>query len=118
MDIYLAPTATKGAPMESILKTAHAEPKRKKFSNPNPLSHVMMLDDVEHYIGDYLLSVETILFNSNRIPPEEAIRIVRSGEYSPYVLAIPKEQFYGLFKDQPVHPADRLQKLEQRRNQT
>lgn len=55
--------------MESILKTAHAEPKRKKFSNPDPLSHVMMLDDVEHYIGDYLLSVETILFNSNRIPP-------------------------------------------------
>lgn len=65
--------------MESILKTAHAEPKRKKFSNPDPLSHVMMLDDVEHYIGDYLLSVETILFNSNRFPPEEAIRIVRSG---------------------------------------
>lgn len=30
--------------MESILKTAHAEPKRKKFSNPDPLSHVMMLD--------------------------------------------------------------------------
>lgn len=104
--------------MESILKTAHAEPKRKKFSNPDPLSHVMMLDDVEHYIGDYLLSVETILFNSNRIPPEEAIPIVRSGEYSPYVLAIPKEQFYGLFKNQPVHPADRLQKLEQGRNQT
>lgn len=79
---------------------------------PDPLNHVMMLDDVEHYIGDHLLSVETILFNGNRIPPEEALRIVRAGEYSPYVLAIPKEQFYGLFKDQPIYSADRVQSLE------
>lgn len=81
-------------------------------STPGPLDHVMMLDDVEHYMGNYLLSVETILFNSNHIPPEEALRLVRAGEYSPYVLAIPKEQFYALFKDQPIKAIERLQKLE------
>lgn len=83
-----------------------------------PLGHVKMLDDVEHYIGGGLLSVETILFNSNHIPPEEALRLVRAGEYSPYVLAIPKEQFYGLFKDQPVKASERFQKFEAGRSGT
>lgn len=99
--------------MESIPKTTCSGPERDGFSAPGLLDHVMMLDVVEHNIGEYLPSVETILFNSNHIPPEEALRIVRAGEYSPYVLAIPKEQFYGLFKDQVVKPAERLQSFEQ-----
>lgn len=99
--------------MESTLKTTHADPEKERFPAPGSLAHVMMLDDVEYYVGDHLPSVKTILFNSNHIPPEEALRIVRAGEYSPYVLSIPKEQFYGLFKDQPVKPTNRLPNFEQ-----
>lgn len=99
--------------MESILKTARADTERERFPSPGLLDHVMMLDDVAYYVGDHLFSLKTILFNSNHIPPEEALRIVRAGEYSPYVLAIPKEQFYGLFKDQLVKPPARLPNFEQ-----
>jgi hypothetical protein len=100
--------------------TLTGSPMKETASPPTsgPLGHVKMLDDVEHYIGGGLLSVETILFNSNHIPPEEALRLVRAGEYSPYVLAIPKEQFYGLFKDQPVKASERLQKFEAGRSGT
>ena len=90
--------------------------KSHRTTPSNPLDHIQMLDDVECYVGEHLLTIKTVLFNSNHIPPEEALRIVRTGEYSPYVLAIPKEQFYGLFKDQPVKPAERLQILEQGRD--
>lgn len=99
--------------MESTLKTTHADPEKERFPVPGLPDHVMMLDDVEYYVGDHLPSVKTILFNSNHIPPEEALRIVRAGEYSPYVLSIPKEQFYGLFKDQLVKPTNRLPNFEQ-----
>lgn len=98
--------------MEPILKTTRADSERERFPAPGLLDDVMMLDDVEYYVGDRLLSVKTILFNSNHIPPEEALRIVRAGDYSPYVLAIPKEQFYGLFKDQLVKSTDNLPNFE------
>lgn len=79
----------------------------------NSLNHIMVLDDEDCCAEDRLLAVKTILFNSNHISSEEALRIVRVGEYSPYVLAIPKEQFYGLFKDQPANPSERLQMPEE-----
>lgn len=70
--------------------------------NPNSLSHVMLIDDVEKTCGSVSLGMHSILFNIDKISEAEARRIVDTGDYSPYVLCIPKEQFYGLFKNQEV----------------
>lgn len=59
------------------------------------LSHLMLLDIDEDY-GSVRAS-KVVLFNENRVTQEEAIRVVRAGEYNDNVLIIPKRQWISLF---------------------
>lgn len=61
------------------------------------LSHIMMFEIEEDY-GPLQFS-KVVLFNENRITQEEALRLVRAGEYNDNVLVIPEKQFISLFLD-------------------
>ena len=63
------------------------------------LSHIMMIEDIYQEYGPTKFGPYVLLFNQNRISREEAIRVLESGEYSPYVLLIPQTQMNGLFRD-------------------
>lgn len=69
------------------------------------LDHVMMIDKMEKYCGDNLVSVDCALFNGNKITEQEARRLIESEEYSPYLIIVTQEQFEGLFQDGDVNSA-------------
>ena len=53
--------------------------------------------EIDYQIGPHLME-KVVLFNKNRITLEEAIRVVKAGEYNDNVLVMPKKQFVSLFK--------------------
>lgn len=59
------------------------------------LSHIMMFEVEEDY-GSFQLP-KIVLFNENRITQEDAMRLVRAGEYNDNVLVLPKKQWLSLF---------------------
>lgn len=59
------------------------------------LSHVVLLEVDEDYRSFRMSKV--VLFNENQVTQEEAIRVVRAGEYNDNVLIIPKRQWTSLF---------------------
>lgn len=59
------------------------------------LSHVMLLEVEEDY-GPFQVP-KVVLYNENHVTQEEALRIVRAGEYHPSVLTLPKRQWETLF---------------------
>ena len=61
------------------------------------LSHIMLLEVTEDY--GPLQIPKVILFNENKLTEDEALRIVKAGEYNDNVLCIPKSQWLSLFKD-------------------
>lgn len=67
------------------------------------LSHVMLLDVEEDY--GPLKIPKVVLFNENHVSQEEALRIVKAGEYHPSVLILPKSQWESLFlnRKEPEH---------------
>lgn len=54
--------------------------------------------EIDYQIGPHLME-KVVLFNKNRITLEEAIRVVKAGEYNDNVLVMPKKQFVSLFRD-------------------
>lgn len=63
------------------------------------MSHVGVLEIEERY-GRALTIEKVVLFNQKKLSEEEAMKVVRAGEYSPYVLMMPKAQYLGLFCNQ------------------
>lgn len=61
------------------------------------LSHIMLLEIEEDY-GSFRIP-KVILFNRNKVSQEEALRLVRAGEYNDNVLCIPESQWRSLFQD-------------------
>lgn len=62
------------------------------------LSHVKLMDGLVWELGPYR-EERVALFNANRITADEAMWYVRSEEYNPNVLVIPKAQWISLFRD-------------------
>ena len=62
------------------------------------LSHIMLLEVEEDYKTFRLPKV--VLFNENHMTQEEALRIVKSGEYHHSVISMPKRQWESLFLNQ------------------
>ena len=58
-------------------------------------SHIMLFEVDEDY-GSFQIS-KVVLFNKNHLTQEEALRIVKVGEYHPSVLTLPKRQWASLF---------------------
>ena len=67
------------------------------------LSHIKMIKDIYEDYGPIRRGPYVLLFNKNRISREEALRIARSGEFSPYALLLPETQMNGLFRDIPAN---------------
>lgn len=61
------------------------------------LSHIKVIEYDEE-IGPYRREM-VALFNENKISLEDAVRLVRAGEYNDNVLWIPSRQFVALFRD-------------------
>lgn len=59
------------------------------------LSHISLMEIEEDYKSFQIQKV--VLFNNNRVTEEEALRILKSGEYHPSVIALPKLQWEQLF---------------------
>ena len=55
----------------------------------------MMLEIEEDFHSFQIPKV--VLFNRNHMSEEEALNVVKSGEYHPSVLVIPKRQYEALF---------------------
>ena len=69
------------------------------------LDHVMMMDHLQHWCGPTLLGEDCLLWNSERISKGDAIRVMESGGFSPYVLVIPQVVYDGLFRNKDVGSA-------------
>lgn len=63
------------------------------------MSHVGVIEIEERY-GQALTIEKIVLFNEKKLSEEEVMKVVRAGEYSPYVLVVPKGQYLGLFCNQ------------------
>ena len=61
------------------------------------LEHIEVLE-IEYQIGPHNME-KVALVNKNQITLEEAIRVVKAGEYNDNVLVMPKKQFVSLFRD-------------------
>lgn len=59
------------------------------------LSHINLIELEEDYRSIQISKV--VLFNSNLITQEEALRVVKSGEQSPFVLVMYKSQWEAIF---------------------
>ena len=59
------------------------------------LSHLALLDIEEDYRSFRIPKI--VLFNENQVTQEEALRVVRAGEYNDNVLVVPKRQWVSLF---------------------
>lgn len=59
------------------------------------LSHIMLLETDEDY-GPFQMP-KVVLYNENHVTQEEALRIVKAGEYNSSVLVLPKCQWDTLF---------------------
>ena len=59
------------------------------------LSHLALLDIEEDYRSFRIPKI--VLFNENQVTQEEALRVVRAGEYNENVLVVPKRQWVSLF---------------------
>lgn len=59
------------------------------------LSHVMMIE-IEEGFGPVQMP-KVVLYNENHLTEEEALGVVRAGEYHPSVLVIPASQWSSLF---------------------
>lgn len=66
------------------------------------LDHVMMLDHLERTCGPIILGEVCLLWNSKHISQEDALRVLESGGYSPYVIVIPQANYDGVFKNMDV----------------
>lgn len=75
-------------------------------------AHLKIIEGVEKTCGATFLGRYVILYNSNRVSLKQVRRIAAAEEYSPYVLMLPEEQFYGLFRD--TSPEERAQSAKQR----
>ncbi len=59
-------------------------------------SIVMSIDYIETK-GNYVLE-KTVIYNKNEISEDEVKRIIKSGDYSKYILIMYREQFESVFK--------------------
>lgn len=75
-------------------------------------AHLKIITGVEKTCGSTLLGRYVILYNSNKVTLKQVRRIAKAEEYSPYVLMLPEDQFYGLFRD--ASPEERAQREKQR----
>lgn len=62
-----------------------------------PLDHIMAIHDIKKTCGPVNLGRYCLLFNIDKISKDEAIRILETDGYSPYVLVLAEEQWAGLF---------------------
>lgn len=62
------------------------------------MEHISIIEIEEKY-GQSLTIEKVVLFNNHRLTQDEAMRIVRSSAYSPYVIVLSKKQYMGLFLD-------------------
>lgn len=65
------------------------------------LTHIKKIEPIPKYCGPVFMGNYTLLYNEERISMEDAIRVMRADEFSPYVLVIPKLQMDGLFRNLP-----------------
>lgn len=75
-------------------------------------AHLKIIEGVEKTCGATFLGRYVILYNSNRVSLKQVRRIAAAEEYSPYVLMLPEDQFYGLFRD--TSPEERAKSAKQR----
>lgn len=95
--------------LEDTLETVQALINRYEGIKNPALQHIG-IKDYDMLIGGVIPEKQCSLINLNKVSEEEANRIISAGEYSPYVLSIPFQQWLGVFKDENVYapPKPRL----------